>query len=294
MKLYFVIGKYGEVPKLPSIPGNECVAEIVECGDGVADVKPGDRVIPFTTQLGTWRTHALFNESDVFKVPENIGNVDAATVMVNPPTAFRMLRDFVRLNPGDVVIQNGANSAVGQSVIQLCRIWNLKSVNVVRNRPNIEELKNTLKELGATEVLTEEEIRVTTLFKSGELPAPKLGLNCVGGKSATNILRYLAPKGQLVTYGAMSREALTIPNAALIFKDIAFRGYWMSRWSKESSSEQRKEMFDELFNLMANGQFKPAIHTLISLDEYKEALARIADVKGMTGQKFLFDLTKTN
>lgn len=60
---------------------------------------------------------------------------------MNPCTAYRMLKDFVCLKPGDTVIQNGGNSAVGQLVIQLCKEWNYKSVNVVRDRPNIQELK---------------------------------------------------------------------------------------------------------------------------------------------------------
>ena len=38
---------------------------------------------------------------------------------VNPCTSFRMLNDFVQLEDNDVVIQNGANSAVGQAVIQV-------------------------------------------------------------------------------------------------------------------------------------------------------------------------------
>lgn len=38
---------------------------------------------------------------------------------MNPPTAYRMLKDFVDLKPGDTVIQNGANSAVGKAVIQV-------------------------------------------------------------------------------------------------------------------------------------------------------------------------------
>ena len=42
-----------------------------------------------------------------------------ATIAVNPGTAYRMLKDFVALKSGDVVIQNGANSAVGQAVIQV-------------------------------------------------------------------------------------------------------------------------------------------------------------------------------
>lgn len=287
-----MIGKYGLSPKLPFIPGNECVAEVLECGKAVSNLSKGDRIFPSVTNAGTWQTHKNFNANDVFKVPAGVSNVDAATITVNPCTAFRMLRDFVPLKSGDTVIQNGANSAVGQAVIQLCKIWNLNSVNVVRNRPNIDELKQTLKSIGATEVLTEEEIRVTTLFKSGQLPAPTLALNCVGGKSAANIMRHLIANGQFVTYGAMSREALTIPNSALIFKNIAFRGYWMTLWKNSHTKDEYERMCGELFQLMADGKFKPAIHKLISIDQYKEALVQLTDMNGMTGQKILFDFTR--
>lgn len=60
---------------------------------------------------------------------------------VNPCTAYRMLKDYVPLKPGDLILQNGGNSAVGQNVIQLCKIWGIRSVNVVRNRPEIAHLK---------------------------------------------------------------------------------------------------------------------------------------------------------
>lgn len=75
-----------------------------------------------------------------------------------------MLKDFVDLKPGDTVIQNGANSACGQNVIQLCRIMNYVSINIVRNRPEIEELKAYLKSLGANYVFTEDEIRFISLY----------------------------------------------------------------------------------------------------------------------------------
>lgn len=288
----FSSGKYGISPKLPFIPGNECVAEVLECGKAIKNLCVGDRIFPAVTNAGTWQTHTIFSADDVFKVPAGVSNVDAATITVNPSTAFRMLRDFVPLNAGDTVIQNGANSAVGQAVIQLCKIWNVNSVNVVRDRSNIDELKQMLKSIGATEVLTDEEIRVTTLFKTGKLPAPKLALNCVGGKSATNILRYLVDKGQFVTYGAMSREPLTIPTGALIFKDITFRGYWMTLWKNAHSKVDYEAMCAELFQLMADGQLKAAAHKLISIDQYKEAMVQLTDLKGMTGQKILFDFTR--
>lgn len=82
-----------------------------------------------------------------------------AGIASNTSTAYRMLKDFVDLQPGDSVIQNGGNSAAGQNVIQFCKAWGLKSINIVRNRPDIDKLKEHLNGLGATYVLTEEELR---------------------------------------------------------------------------------------------------------------------------------------
>lgn len=69
-------------------------------------------------------------------------------------------------------------------------------------------------------MLTEEEVRNTQLFKNKKLPVPKLALNCIGGQNATEIVRHLAYGGIMVTYGGMSREPLTVPISALIFKVI--------------------------------------------------------------------------
>lgn len=194
-------GKYGSKKELPAIPGNECVAEVLECGSEVKSLKPGDRIIPYYNMLGTWRTHAIYSEKELYRVPNNLDVIHAATMTVNPPTALRMLKDFVQLEKGDTVIHNGANSGVGQSIFQLCQLWGVNCVGVVRDRPELPQLIESLKALGATEILTEEQVRVTQLFKSGQLRRPKLALNTVGGKSATELLRQLDHRGVLVTYG---------------------------------------------------------------------------------------------
>lgn len=218
--------------------------------------------------------------------------MESATITVNPPTAYRMLQDFVSVEKGDTIIQNGANSAVGQAVFQLCKLWGIQSVGIVRNRPDIDNLKMFLTELGATEVLTEEELRTTTIFKAGALPEPKLAFNCVGGKSSTELLRHLDDKGVMVTYGAMSREPVTAPNAALIFKDISFKGFWMSRWNQENlHSPARQEMLDELIQITLNGDLKAPIHQMIPFAEYEKALEGATDFKGFSGGKYIFDFS---
>lgn len=77
-----------------------------------------------------------------------------------------MLKDFVTLNKDDVVIQNGANSACGQNVIQLAKIFGYKSVNIIRSRPepDLTKLKDYLTSLGASYVLTQEELRLIALL----------------------------------------------------------------------------------------------------------------------------------
>ena len=85
---------------------------------------------------GTWRTHAETTPDALLPLPESakISPVSAAMISVNPFTADRMLLDFAQLKKGDWVVQNGANSGVGQMVIQLARIRGFKTVNIIRDR----------------------------------------------------------------------------------------------------------------------------------------------------------------
>jgi mitochondrial enoyl-[acyl-carrier protein] reductase / trans-2-enoyl-CoA reductase len=263
------------------------VAQVLSVGANVTHFAVGDHVVPLTTGLGTWRSHAVFKASDVMAVPKSVGIVDAAALTVNPCTSYRMLKDFVDLQPGDTVIQNGANSSCGQYAIQLCHAWQVNCIGVVRNRPDIDELKKVLKEMGAAEVLTEEELQTTAIFETGQYKVPKLALNCVGGQSATELWRRLDNHGTLVTYGEKSGQPVTAPVAAFIYKDIRFCGFWMTRWRKTQAADSplRKAMFDDLIGLIESGQVKPPVHELVPVENYKDALARAANSRGFLGTK---------
>jgi trans-2-enoyl-CoA reductase len=281
-------GVYGVKPQLPAVGGNEGVGNIIKVGGNVKDLAPGDKVIPLGGATGSWRTHAIWSREDVLKIPKSTPVVAAATITVNPCTAYRMLKDFVDLRPGDTVIQNGSNSAVGQAVIQLARIWGLRTVNVIRSRPNLSEVVDYLKGLGATHVLTEEELRSKSTMEElfSTIPKPTLALNCVGGKSATELMRMLDYKGVHVTYGGMSMQPVTVPTGQLIFKDIRIRGYWMSHWHKEQGdSEPKQRMFDELCRMAEKGQFKPPPVNQVPIERFEEAIRQATEHS--TGKKQL-------
>lgn len=283
-------GSYFLKPKLPAVVGNEGVAEVLDIGTNVKCLKPGDWVIPSQAGFGTWRTHAVTDYSSVRKISNDIPPLSAATIAVNPCTAYRMLKDFGNLKPGDIVIQNSANSAVGQSVIQIAKAWNIKTINIVRNRENLDELVEQLKQLGATHVVTEEYSRtpeMKELIKS--VGAPKLAFNGAGGKSATELLRHLAQKGVMVTYGGMSRQPVVVPTGVFIFKEVTAVGYWNSQWNMENAdSPDRDKMFEELCDMIKECKLIPPPSEIFEFEDYAEAVK--SAMSGFQGKKKILSM----
>ncbi|KAI7873096.1 uncharacterized protein EV154DRAFT_452819 [Mucor mucedo] len=272
--------------KLLAVGGNEGLAEVIAVGDHVNELKIGDHVVMAKTGYGTWRTHAAGPASDFQLLPsaDNVSMIQKATITVNPCTAYRMLKDFVNLKQGDYVIQNGGNSAVGQAVIQIAKAWGLKTINVVRNRPDIDVLRKELLDLGATHVITDEELsshETRALIKSwvGK-EKPLLGLNCVGGKSATEMARYLGENGKFITYGAMSRKPLSLPASLLIFKNMSFHGFWVSKWADVHPQEEKYQMLQDVTDLMSQGKLAEPKWTQVKWDE--ETMKQSVD-QGISG-----------
>ena len=251
-----------------AVGGNEGVGEVLNIGSSVKSVQKGDWVIMKYTGMGTWRTHMSVDESQLHKIDDKSGltPLQVGTVSVNPCTAYRMLLDFSKWNfRGDEwFIQNGANSGVGRAAIQLGREWGLKSINVIRGREDKAEeqkLKDELYEIGATKVITEEELQDKAIrdkikeWTNGGREEVKVALNCVGGKPATALTKHLSPGSSMVTYGAMSKQPLILPASALIFKDLRFAGFWVSRWS-DSHPDLKKQTVDDILRLTREGKFR--------------------------------------
>ncbi|KAL2836212.1 hypothetical protein BJY01DRAFT_238363 [Aspergillus pseudoustus] len=253
-----------------AIAGNEGAFEVIATGSEVKGLARGDWVIMKRTGQGTWRTHAQLDESQLIKIEDQTGlsPLQVSTVSVNPVTAYRMIKDFCDwdwMRAGEEwLIQNGANSGVGRAAIQLGKEWGIKTLNVVRERKTPEEteaLKQELKDLGATAVVTESELlsgeirnTVKQLTRQGKEPI-RLALNCVGGKNATALAKVLAPGSHMVTYGAMSKQPVALPSGLLIFKDLVFDGFWVSRWG-DKNPQLKENTIKDILQLTRAGKFK--------------------------------------
>ncbi|ELU05261.1 hypothetical protein CAPTEDRAFT_127074 [Capitella teleta] len=265
-------------PFLPAVAGNEGVGEVVETGPGVEYLKTGDWVVPDKFCWGTWRTLVIGREVSLIRVPRDVPLADLAILSVTTGTAYRMLKDFEHLEPGDVVLQNGANSAVGKALIQLASHFGLQTVNVVRDRPDMDALVSELKRLGATHVIPDTGLRsqeTKDLMKS--LPAPRLACNCVGGKQTVDLVRYLAEEGSVVTYGAMSKQPLFIPAGMFIFKDYRMRGIWVTKWYSDNPLVKRQAMWHELCELTKKGVLESPNHRMVPLSSFQDGVAKSMD-----------------
>ncbi|EPQ52944.1 NAD P-binding protein [Gloeophyllum trabeum ATCC 11539] len=283
------------------VGGNEGLAIVKSVGEEAQQqfgLKEGDWVVMGKQQAGTWSSERCVGAQDVIKVPKDIGEVHGATITVNPPTAYNMLRDFVNLKEGDWVLQNGANSAVGEAVIQIAAHRGLRTINFVRNRTDIDGLKQHLQSLGGTHVFTYDDLsdkstinHIKSLIGGSD---PKLLLNCVSGKDTTSMLRLLGADATLVSYGAMSKQPLSVPTSYFIFKNLKTCGFWQSRWYNEHSREEREALMNAIVDIIRAGKLREPEHETVTIpgstsDEEATQLVRetMRKVEDGAGRKVL-------
>jgi trans-2-enoyl-CoA reductase len=272
---YIAEGVYGVKPALPAFGGNEGVAEVVSTGANVRGLSKGDWVVPANAPFGTWRQVATAKASDIIKIPNDIPVAYASSLAINPTSAYRMLRDFQNLKPGDWIIQNGANGMVGMAVIQLARELGLKTINIVReDRPDVGKTLELLENLGGDINITDEYLgSAGSLEILKDLPPISLGLNCVGGESGVDLARVLAPGASLVTYGNMSKKALTVPEDLVASKQLQLKNFWIAEWFKNNSSEAQSAMLNELADLIKNKKLT-FFFEMHDFDDFEYALSK--------------------
>ncbi len=275
-------GKYPVRTELPATPGFEGAGIVVDLGAGVTNVAVGALVI-LPHNIGTWRDALAVKADELVVVPAGIEPVHAATLKINPLTAWRLLDDYVDLKKGDWLIQNAANSAAGRTVIQIARELGYKTVNVVRRMELIDELRA---EGGDVVLVDGEDLREKVKSATSDAPI-RLGLNAVGGDSALRLANCLAPRSTLVTFGAMSLQPLKIPNRLLIFKDLRFRGIWINKWYDNATIEERMDAFRPLFEMAERGLLKTKVEKSYPLTEAKAAVAHAA--QGKRSGKIVFE-----
>jgi NADPH:quinone reductase-like Zn-dependent oxidoreductase len=270
-------GIYGTRPALPTVIGNEGVGRVLAVGAGVKNVKAGDRVLAPLSSF-TWRERMVLSADGLFALPPDADPRQLSMLAINPPTAAQLLSEYVNLKPGEWVVQNSANSAVGRWVIAFAKKRGLKTVNIVR-RP---ELVPELKAIGGDVVVVDSpdvSKEIKTSVAQAEL---RLALDGVSGPATGVLASTLSPNGTLVVYAAMSLAPMSISPLDVIFKPLTIRGFWLGH---PESTAKGASTLAQAAEMIASGQLQIPVVATYPLSSIKEAVAH-----AQRGGKILLDV----
>lgn len=264
----FTGGRVTGAKSLPRIPGYEGIGRVTAMGDGVNQFKVGQRVFPWWG-AGTFAELVCTPAANVMPAPEGDA-VQLSLMLVNGMTAVILLEDFAHLQPGDWLVQNGANSNCGRYIITLAKQRGIKTCNIVRRESVVSELKA----LGADAVIIDsddadvlsERVNAATGHAS-----VKLGLDLVAGAASGRLARCLASGGVVVNYGAMSGEPSQIPFHDMFGKEITFTGMSTGRGMAKRNMAELRRIYAMLADMIAAGQLRAAIAGTYTLDQALDA-----------------------
>jgi NADPH:quinone reductase len=121
VETYIRAGTYARKATLPYTPGTDGAGTIESVGEGVTNVKVGDRVYLAGSLTGTYAEQALCEAWAVFPLPAQVSFAQGAAMHVPYATAYRGLFQIAHALPGDTVLIHGASGGVGIAAVQIAR-----------------------------------------------------------------------------------------------------------------------------------------------------------------------------
>ncbi len=267
-------GEYGVLPKLPAVGGNEGVGKVVETGSEVNHLKIGQTVL-LPVGSGSWTTHLALEASKLIPLPNEADPLQLAMLTINPPTASLLLSEYVKLNKGDWIIQNAANSSVGSYLIQLAKIRGFKTVNIVRR----ESAMKSVLEIGGDVVLVDGKNLFKKVTEATNGANIALGIDAVGGDATDRLANCLCENATLVNYGAMSTQPCSISARSFIFNSVTLKGFWLAKWFQSAPQDKQFALFGDIVNHIASGTLRSNIQATFDIDHIKDAVEAASNGK---------------
>ncbi|GGK32456.1 zinc-dependent alcohol dehydrogenase family protein [Salinarimonas ramus] len=283
--LVTIAGAYPSRTTLPFVPGFEGVGVIDAVGSEVADLRPGDRVLPIGS-AGCWQEARCVDASWCFRVPDALPDISAATSYVNPLTALLMMHDRIGVRAGMLVAIDAAGSAIGRMLVRLATEAGAHPLAIVRDARTLPLLDG----LGVAQALVlPHDADAVTLARMLRdrlgTTRPHAVLDAVGGTLGEALHEVLAPGGRFVHYGLLSGRPLP-PDLPRRRPDVSFELFWLRRWVHDEPRAVVAERLGEAWRLIARGVLASAVEAVHPLEDAIGAL-RGAGSAGRRGKILL-------
>lgn len=272
--LWTVRGQYGYKPALPAIGGSEAVGVVEALGDDVQGVALGQRVATASAR-GAWAESFVVPAHTLLPVPDGIDDATAAQLIAMPLSALLLL-EMLQAPPGEWIVQNAANGAVGKALAMLGQARGINVLSLVRREAGVAEMH--AHGIGNTVCTAVDgwKAQVRELLGGKRAVA---AIDSVGGADSGVLAALLGEGGVLVAFGSMTGEPMQIPSGELIFKQLVVRGFWGIPAMRALAPQDQRRLMGELLQRAASGELRLPVAAVYGLDEIAAAV-RACDTPG--------------
>ncbi|PYE51126.1 quinone oxidoreductase family protein [Deinococcus yavapaiensis] len=251
---------------LPAVIGSEGAGVVDAVGDGVTEVRPGQRVA-WATSVGAYAEFAVVPAWKLAPIPEGVTDEIAAAVMLQGMTAHYLARSTYPLKEGDTALVHAAAGGVGQLLVQIAAKLGASVIATVGS----EEKAEIARGLGARHViLYREQDFVAQTKRVTQERGVDVVYDSVGRDTFLKGFDVLRPRGLMCLYGASSGPVEPFDPQLLNAKGSVF----VTRPTLGHYIATREELMgraSELFEWIQRGELKVTVDRVFGLAEAPEA-----------------------
>lgn len=258
--------------------GMEAAGVVLDVGEGVGHLLPGDRVAYAAPPPGAYASLRTLGADQVVRLPDHISEEAAAALMLKGLTAEYLLHRTHRLAPGENVLVHAAAGGVGLLLCQWARALGARVIGTVSS----EEKARLAREHGCEQVIVGRDYRFAAAVKAatGGRGADVI-FDGLGQEALAENLEALAVTGHWISYGQASGALERVPTEALSAKSATLTRPVVFHFTAERA--RLVEMAGRLFAAVADGTIKVAIGERYPLAAAAEA-HRALEARATTGQ----------
>ena len=263
--------KYQVKPPLPFSPGSEVAGVVKTIGDGVTNVRPGDRVMA-VTGYGAFAEEVKTEARRVLPIPRGMDDATAAAFPLTYATSDHALADRGALEAGETLLVLGAAGGVGLAAIEIGKALGARVIACASSAEKLAVCRAHGADAGIN--YAAEDLRERIKELTGGTGADVV-YDAVGGSYTERALRSIAWRGRLLVVGFAAGEIPKIPLNLTLLKGCSIVGVFWGDFTRREPERfaARMAQLDAWFQ---EGKLRPHVAETLPLERAAEALARMA------------------
>jgi NADPH2:quinone reductase len=263
--------KYQFKPPLPFSPGSELAGVVKEVGAGVSSVRPGDKVMAFTT-YGAFAEEVKTDAARLLPIPDGMDFKSAAAFVLTYGTSDHALRDRGALQAGETLLVLGAAGGVGLAAIEIGKALGARVLACASSDDKLAVCREHGADATvnyATEDLRE---RVKDLTAGRGVDVV---YDPVGGPYSEPAFRSLAWRGRLLVVGFAAGEIPKLPLNLALLKGAAAVGVFWGDFARREPGPFAASV-QQLARWYSEGRLRPHVSQTLPLEKAADALKLLA------------------